>query len=420
MISDLSEFTGQNHKKLKSRKEVRIKKTVMSIVIFGDNFSFPEGDAATNRVYNYARGFYENGINVHVICFSSEYNTIGDGMMNEIHFYHPFGIRNRSKFFIVRRWQKFIKYFRTFSLIRTIQSKDKIIAVHCYTQLLQTQLFSFVISRYCKAILTLERSEHPMRNTEGKVIKRIHGNFKIAIETRLYDGIFCISDYLIRFYHNKGCNKRKLFLVPSTVDPARFSNALDSPFRFKYILYCGSLTTLKDGVDILIESFSRISMKHPDINLALVGEADTLKDEIFFRELVSRFNIKNRVFFTGKLPRTAIPAYMYNAEILTLARPRSIVADAGFPSKLTEYLATGKPVVVTRVGEIPVYLKDNENAFLSEPDSVDAFTDKLDYVLCNYQLAKKIGESGRELTYGIFNYNHQASRIINFLSKGLA
>lgn len=392
----------------------------MSIVIFGDNFSFPEGDAATNRVYNYAKGFYENGINVHVICFSSEYDTVGEGMEDEIHFYHPFGVRNRNRFFIIRRWQKFIKYFRTISLIKSIQRKDKIIAVHCYTQLLQTQLFAFIFSRYYKTRLTLERSEHPMRNTNDKVIKRLYGNFKIAIETRLYDGIFCISDYLIRFYQNKGCDERKLFLVPSTVDPARFNKLLDSPFRFRYILYCGSLTTLKDGVDILIESFSRISRRHPDINLALVGEADTLKDEIFFRELVSRFNIKNRVFFTGKLPRTAIPEYMCNAEILTLARPRSIVADAGFPSKLTEYLATGKPVIVTSVGEIPVYLKDNDNAFLSEPDSVDAFTDKLDYVLCNYQLAKQTGERGRDLTLGVFNYNLQARRIINFISNGLA
>jgi hypothetical protein len=34
----------------------------MAIVIFGDNFSFPEGDASTNRVYTYARGISENGI----------------------------------------------------------------------------------------------------------------------------------------------------------------------------------------------------------------------------------------------------------------------------------------------------------------------------------------------------------------------
>lgn len=391
----------------------------MSIVILGDNFSFPEGDAATNRVFNYAKGFLENGINVHVICFRSAFNTGDDGMTDGIHYYYPFGLRTRSRFFIIRRWYKLIKYFRTFFLINSIQKHDKIMVIHCYTQLLQTQLFTFVLSKYFKIKLTLERSEHPLRYIDKKVLKRIYANFKIAVESRLYDGIFCISDYMIRFYEGKGCSRRKLFLVPSTVDPERFNTILESPFKFKYILYCGSLTTLKDGVDILIESFSKIAMKYSDIKLVLIGEADTQDDEISFRKFVSKLNIEDKVLFTGKLARTAIPAYMCNAEVLALARPKSIIADAGFPSKLTEYLATGKPIVVTKVGEIPVYLKDNENAFLAEPDSINAFAEKLDYVLSNYQLAEQIGEKAKDLTMGIFNYKYQAKRIINFIVEDL-
>jgi hypothetical protein len=38
----------------------------MAIVIFGDNFSFPEGNAATNRIYTYAKGFTENNVNTFV------------------------------------------------------------------------------------------------------------------------------------------------------------------------------------------------------------------------------------------------------------------------------------------------------------------------------------------------------------------
>jgi len=45
----------------------------MSIVIFGDIFTFPDGGAATNRVYTYAKGFTENGIKTHVICFTNDY-----------------------------------------------------------------------------------------------------------------------------------------------------------------------------------------------------------------------------------------------------------------------------------------------------------------------------------------------------------
>ena len=34
----------------------------MTCIIFGDAFTFPDGDASTNRVYTYARGFLEHGL----------------------------------------------------------------------------------------------------------------------------------------------------------------------------------------------------------------------------------------------------------------------------------------------------------------------------------------------------------------------
>ncbi len=56
----------------------------MSIVIFGDNFSFPEGNAATNRIYTYAKGFVENGIDVFIICNRNDYVTNGNGTLDSI------------------------------------------------------------------------------------------------------------------------------------------------------------------------------------------------------------------------------------------------------------------------------------------------------------------------------------------------
>jgi glycosyltransferase involved in cell wall biosynthesis len=93
------------------------------------------------------------------------------------------------------------------------------------------------------------------------------------------------------------------------------------------------------------------------------------------------------------------------------------VADAGFPSKLTEYLATGNPVVVTKVGEIPLYLKDDVSAFLSEPGSIDSFAGRLDFVLGNYEFAQRVGLKGKELTLTIFNYNFQSKRMIAFIDS---
>ena len=73
----------------------------MAYVIFGDSFTFPEGDAATNRVYAYSKGFTENGIAVHVICFRNDYIDEHTGETGGIKYYHPFGQTTRSNYFII-------------------------------------------------------------------------------------------------------------------------------------------------------------------------------------------------------------------------------------------------------------------------------------------------------------------------------
>lgn len=389
----------------------------MNIVIFGDGYTFPDGDAPTNRVHTYAKGFVENGTSVHVICFANEYNTEGDGIFEEIHYYHPFGQRNRSRYFVVRRWHKFLKYFKTLALFRKISKKEKVDGIIVYTMLLSTHLFAWLLSGISGSGLLKECGEHPLRNFQKGVIRRKTGLIKLYIESRLCEGIICITQFLVDFYKNYGIRERKLLLIPSTVDTERFKVSCRSPLKYEYILYCGRLNVKKDGVNILIESFVKISGKYPGINLVLLGKGDSAEDEVFLKNLVKELNTGERVIFLGQLSRTEVPAYLINAKILALARPKSMVADAGFPSKLTEYLATGIPVVVTEVGEIPVFLKDKVNAFISKPDSVGAFSEKLEYVLENYHFALEIAKKGQELTESTFNYNYQSKRIIEFVKN---
>lgn len=388
----------------------------MAIVIFGDLFTFPEGNAATNRVYTYAKGFIENGINTHVICFENDYNQAHQGITKGIYYYHPFCQKKRSKYFVVRRWQKLKKFYNAFVTLKRIHKKDNISAIICYSRLLQTQFFIFAISKITKSVVILESSEHPLKDYQGNLLKKIQGNFKVQLALALFHGINCISEYLIDFYSKKGFAKNKMLLVPSTVDVERFTSFGNSTFDFEYILYCGELNLNKDGVDILIKSFARISDKYRNINLILIGSG-SLNDEILLRNLVTISNIQNRVYFLGQITRTDVPIFMKNAKILALSRPQSIIADAGFPSKVTEYLAAGKPVVATIVGEIPSYLTDGKNAFLAQPGSVESFSDKLDFVLDNYEFAEKVAIEGKELTKKIFNYNFQTGRIIRFINS---
>ena len=87
-----------------------------------------------------------------------------------------------------------------------------------------------------------------------------------------------------------------------------------------------------------------------------------------------------------------------------MSRPNNIQAKYGFPTKLGEYLATGRPVIVTAVGDIPFYLDDGVNAFIAEPNNIQSFADKLEECFSNEDKAIKIGQKGQETAIKFFDY----------------
>jgi glycosyltransferase involved in cell wall biosynthesis len=119
----------------------------------------------------------------------------------------------------------------------------------------------------------------------------------------------------------------------------------------------------------------------------------------------------------GYLKREEIIAYVSHAHILVMVRSNNQEAKASYPSKLSEFLASSKPVITVNVGEIPLYISDGINAFMVEPENADALAEKLEYVLLNYEFAIQVGKNGKELTDTVFNYNFQAKRMLEFINS---
>ncbi|HMG66135.1 MAG TPA: glycosyltransferase family 4 protein [Chitinophagaceae bacterium] len=388
----------------------------MSIIIFGDLFSFPEGGAATNRVYSYAKGFKENGVNPYVICFSSEYTTVDEGAIDGIPYFYPFAQRKRSPYFIVRRWQTLQKYFRAYRLTRRINKNDRLIAINSWSNLLVTHIAAWFFSKACKTKMIIECNEHPLRLHQGSAFNKKFGKIKANMEAVLCDGMLCISRFLVDFFEKRGVSKKKLFLVPSTVDPFSFSQNGSTPVPGKYVGYFGSLSFKRDNVDLLINAFARFNSSFPGVRLILGGFYTPVgKKQIV--EMIETLGIGSSVQVLDLLSRKEILRYITNADILVMTRSKDLESDASYPSKLTEFLATGKPVISVNVGEISDFLIDKEQAFLVAPGDVQALTEKMLFVFNNYEFARQVGQRGKELTGGIFNYNYQAKRMIGFINS---
>lgn len=261
--------------------------------------------------------------------------------------------------------------------------------------------------------LVIERNEYPAAIREKNILhKFLFKYFILSWQYRLYDGLFLMTDELINFYTKHARQNCSIQKLPMTVDFSRFIN-MGKNISEKYIAYTGSLSNEKDGVLYLLLAFKAISEKYNDVKLKIAGGKphEVSKLECY----VQKLGLEGRIELLGMIKSTEIPLLIQNALVLVLPRPDSMQARGGFPTKLGEYLATAKPVIVTSVGEIPDYLNKSEVFFIN-PDTIEnELADMLEFVLSNYNQALKVGQKGKKKAYENFSLEANTEKVKNLI-----
>jgi glycosyltransferase involved in cell wall biosynthesis len=248
--------------------------------------------------------------------------------------------------------------------------------------------------------------------------KRVHYKYLYELLPKV-DVLALMTTRLMSYYKNYTSQKAELIHLPMTVDFKRFEGLKEvSLLKKPYIAYCGTMNNEKDGVDILIKSFMNIMNKYKDMHLYIAGPLLPSSDYLSQLSIIKKSNAENRITYLGNLEREEIPSFLFNAKVLALARPESLQAEGGFPTKLGEYLATGNPVCVTNTGEITTYLKHRESAYIASPGSEIFFSQVLSEALDSNN-AKVIGEMGQGVAKKYFNKDIQSRNLFFFLKKSI-
>lgn len=369
---------------------------------------FPNGLAATNRVISHSKGLVELGHDVTVLTTHYSNNSQKKKEFLGIK-YKNFRILSRLKIFNVINLGISIFFICGYLLLH----KKKFNAVLIVSNNAPLIVFTSFICKIISIKIIQEKSEFPFVLNNKGILGKTWSFIYTNTIYKLFDGMIIMTYPLEEYIKNKTKKKCKKIIIPMTVEPDRFQNIQSNNSLGRYIAYCGYMGGNKDGVMNLIKSFSLIESKFDDLQLLLIGTAS----EIELKELkkIAKDLKTKRVIFYGKVTRDQMPSLLVNAQILALARPSSLQSTGGFPTKLGEYLSTGKPVVVTDVGDISKYLHDGINAFIVEPDNNQKFAEKLEYVLNNYDLSLKVAQHGVQLTKNVFNYEVQAERLEKFM-----
>ncbi|MBM4415412.1 MAG: glycosyltransferase family 1 protein, partial [Chloroflexi bacterium] len=163
------------------------------------------------------------------------------------------------------------------------------------------------------------------------------------------------------------------------------SMAADAPV----VLAVGRLEPLK-GLDILIVALAEMTVR--DAQLLIAGGDKRAAAEVArLRAVAAGAGVGERVHFLGAVPHEALPAYYNAADVVAVP---SFYESFGLVA--VEALASGVPVVASRVGGLTTTVADGRTGYLIPWRCPGPFAEKLDLLLGNAALCAALGRAGAE------------------------
>ena len=92
----------------------------------------------------------------------------------------------------------------------------------------------------------------------------------------------------------------------------------------------------------------------------------------------------------------------------------------GSSMKLLEYMAAGKPVLATALGQIKELIQDGVNGMLYDPDDWGSMAQKLAILIGDRQLRHQLGANARRSIEQGWTWDHQGERLANVLTQAIS
>ena len=225
-----------------------------------------------------------------------------------------------------------------------------------------------------------------------------------------------ISDHLYERAQLNSKGKIPVHLIPITVNLDYFKINGHAVNKNDLKIFYGGSFAPKDGLGYLLDAFEEVSKKDSNIKLILTGlgnpaDVDKIKAKI------AASAAKERILFKGFLSTEEYYSTLNSCDIFCMTRVNSKFANAGFPFKLGEFLASGKGVIATKVGDVPKYLYNEENSLLIDPDSVTDIVRALSVFINNPEKINILGAAARRTAETNFDSDKVSMELLSIFNS---
>lgn len=227
--------------------------------------------------------------------------------------------------------------------------------------------------------------------------------FQIRWALRHAAGVIAVSGALeAKIVHLTGAAKTEIACIPcAAFDPRVFyprsrpdaRAALEVDPHARLVVFVGLLVPIK-GVEFLIDAWAELRLR------GKLGETDRLvilgdgpcRDRL--ERQMTKAGLADSIRFAGTVNQINVARWIAAANLLCLPS-----INEGTPNVIVEALASGVPVVASRVGGIPDLIRDGENGLLIAPTNSLALADALERALGREWDARAVADSVSNLTW---------------------
>ena len=229
------------------------------------------------------------------------------------------------------------------------------------------------------------------------IIKRTLGDFLTKLVVTKAKRVICISHELQNLVLAWNVDPSKVVIVRNGVDTKNFRlMKVEKPFP-KVALFIGSFRPEK-GASTLLKTAKYLE----SIHFFIIGPQPTS---------VQIAGIPKNVHYLGFVKRDHMPHYYNMSDVLVLPS-----FTEGLPDVILEAFACGKPVIASRVGEIP-WIVPPEFGWIVEPGDVKQLKEAILNALSDKKRLEAMGEAAREYVVKNFKWSLYVEEMIKTLSE---
>lgn len=229
------------------------------------------------------------------------------------------------------------------------------------------------------------------------------------------DHIFVVVEESRKRLIQKGVLPSKITIVSNTPVMKRFTEAsatfpgLLAGHQGKLILLYVGFLNFPRGVDTIVKAMSHIISVNNQVYLLLIGTGTAEK---YLKDLVLNLNLEKYVGFGGWIENKYIPEYVASSDICIVPHYKCGHWNNTIPNKLFDYMATGKPVLVSDVPPMKRIVGETKCGLVYENTNSHDLASKLSS-LQDPELRRQLGLNGMTAVRTQHNWDNDAARLLD-------